>query len=127
MERLRNLVLVSLLLVQEAELTSQGLSSGHMPNAINIPFTDVLNARTKTILPPDQLRVYFECKNIDGNTPIVTSCGTGVTAAVIDAALTEAGYSEEGRKLYDGSWTEWASRVEDDEGLIMKIKAKAKN
>jgi len=109
-----------------AEEPRPGLSSGHMPNAINIPYTDVLNARTKTILPADQLRVYFECKNVDESTPIVTSCGTGVTAAVVDAALTEAGYPEAGRKLYDGSWTEWASRVEEDEGLIMKKKAKAK-
>jgi thiosulfate/3-mercaptopyruvate sulfurtransferase len=122
----RSLALVSALLLQKSPANLEGLSSGHMPNAINIPYTDVLNARTKTILPADQLRVYFECKNVDESTPIVTSCGTGVTAAVVDAALTEAGYPEAGRKLYDGSWTEWASRVEEDEGLIMKKKARAK-
>jgi thiosulfate/3-mercaptopyruvate sulfurtransferase len=103
-----------------SDLNTIGLSSGHMPDAINIPFTDVLNARTKAFLPKEELRVYFECKGVDENTPIVTSCGTGVTAAVVDAALTEAGYSVEGRRLYDGSWTEWASRVEDADGLIVK-------
>ena len=98
-----------------------------MPNAINIPFTDVINARTKAFLPAQELRVYFECKGVDADKPIVSSCGTGVTAAVLDAALTEAGYPEQGRRLYDGSWTEWASRVKDDEGLIVKkTKAKAK-
>jgi thiosulfate/3-mercaptopyruvate sulfurtransferase len=108
----------------DANLT--GLSSGHMPQALNIPFTDVLNARTKAILPPEQLKVYFDCKNIDPNSPIVTSCGTGVSAAVLDAALNEAGYSPLGRRLYDGSWTEWASRVEPEEGLIEKKEKKDK-
>jgi thiosulfate/3-mercaptopyruvate sulfurtransferase len=91
-----------------------------MPKSINIPFTDVLNARSKAFLPADQLRVYFECKDVDPKKPIVSSCGTGVTACVIDAALTEAGYPEEGRKVYDGSWTEWAMRTKDTEKLIVK-------
>jgi thiosulfate/3-mercaptopyruvate sulfurtransferase len=91
-----------------------------MPKSINIPFTDVLNARSKAFLPADQLRVYFECKDIDTSKPIVSSCGTGVTACVIDAALTEAGYPEEGRKVYDGSWTEWAMRIDESEKLIVK-------
>jgi thiosulfate/3-mercaptopyruvate sulfurtransferase len=97
-----------------------GLPSGHMPNAINIPFTDLISARTKTFLPSDELRMYFELKGVDPKKPIVASCGTGVTAAVIDAALTEAGYPEEGRRLYDGSWTEWAQRVKPEEKLIFK-------
>ncbi|KAF2666553.1 Rhodanese-like protein [Microthyrium microscopicum] len=97
-----------------------GISSGHMPSAINIPFTDVLSARTKAFLSPEELRVYFECKNVDPKKPIVSSCGTGVTACVIDAALTEAGYPQEGRKVYDGSWTEWAMREEEVKDLIVK-------
>lgn len=94
-----------------------------MPDSINIPFSDVLSARTKAFLPAKELRVYFECKNVDPKKPIVTSCGTGVTACVIDAALTEAGYPEEGRRVYDGSWTEWASRKEESEGLIVQGKS----
>jgi len=99
---------------------SAGLSSGHMPKAINIPFIEVLSARTKALLSVDELRGYFECQNVDPTKPIVSSCGTGVTACVLDAALTEAGYPEEGRKVYDGSWTEWAMRAEEKEGLIVK-------
>jgi thiosulfate/3-mercaptopyruvate sulfurtransferase len=94
-----------------------------MPKSINIPFTDVLNARTKAFLPAQELRVYFECKNVDGKKPIISTCGTGVTACVLDAALTEAGFSEQGRRVYDGSWTEWASKVEDDEKLIVQGKS----
>jgi thiosulfate/3-mercaptopyruvate sulfurtransferase len=91
-----------------------------MPGSTSIPFTDVLNARTKAFMPPAELKVYFETKNIDPNKIIVSSCGTGVTACVLDAALTEAGYPEAGRRVYDGSWTEWASRAKEDEGMIVK-------
>ncbi|KAF2436814.1 Rhodanese-like protein [Tothia fuscella] len=100
----------------------EGLSSGHIPNSISIPFSDVISARTKALLPGPELKLYFETKNIDPNKPIIASCGTGVTAAVLDAALTEAGYPEEGRKIYDGSWTEWAQRVKPEEELIVKKK-----
>jgi thiosulfate/3-mercaptopyruvate sulfurtransferase len=93
-----------------------------MPKAINIPFGDVLNARTKAFLSADELKVYFDCKNVDHKAPIVSSCGTGVTACVLDAALTEAGYPNEGRAVYDGSWTEWASRTDEKEGLIVEGK-----
>jgi thiosulfate/3-mercaptopyruvate sulfurtransferase len=91
-----------------------------MPGSISIPFSDVISGRTKTFLPAEELKLYFETKNINPKKPIVASCGTGVTAAVLDAALTEAGYPEEGRQLYDGSWTEWAQRVEPEEELIKK-------
>ncbi len=83
-----------------------GLESGHMPGSISVPFSELLDPVKKTILPGDQLRKIFEAKGIDPQRPIITSCGTGVTAAVIDAALSEAGYGDEGkRRLYDGSWT----------------------
>ncbi|TAQ84948.1 hypothetical protein B7494_g6735 [Chlorociboria aeruginascens] len=83
-----------------------GLPSGHMPGSINISFSDVLDPTTKTILPAEQLREIFKSKGIDPQRPIINSCGTGVTAAVIDAALSEAGYGDESkRRLYDGSWT----------------------
>lgn len=83
-----------------------GLESGHMPGSINIPVSELLDPVKKTILPGDQLRRIFESKGVDPDRPIINSCGTGVTAAVIDAALHEAGYGKESnRKLYDGSWT----------------------
>lgn len=89
-----------------------------MPGSISIPYTDVLNARTKAFLPSSELQVYFETRNINPSKPIISTCGTGVTACVLDAALTEAGYAEKGRRVYDGSWTEWASRVTPEENLI---------
>ncbi|TVY16849.1 putative 3-mercaptopyruvate sulfurtransferase [Lachnellula arida] len=98
-----------------------GLSSGHMPDSISLPVSDLLDPVKKTILPGDQLRKIFESKGVDPNRPIISSCGTGVTAAVLDAALSEAGYGEESkRRVYDGSWTEWAQRTSPSDGLIIK-------
>ncbi|KAJ1327812.1 thiosulfate/3-mercaptopyruvate sulfurtransferase [Microdochium nivale] len=99
----------------------EGLSSGHMPGSINIPSSAVLDPTTKAFLPKDQLKKLFEEKGVDPSKPIVSSCGTGVTAVVIDTALEEAGYgSAESRRIYDGSWTEWAQRVKPEESLIIK-------
>ncbi|KAG9238024.1 putative thiosulfate sulfurtransferase TUM1 [Amylocarpus encephaloides] len=98
-----------------------GLSSGHMPGSISVPMSELLDPVNKTLLPGDQLRKIFESKGVDPIKPIINSCGTGVTAAVIDAALSEAGYGDESkRRLYDGSWTEWAQRVPPSDGLIIK-------
>lgn len=97
-----------------------GLESGHIPYSISLPVTSLLDPETKTLLPADQLRALFQAKGIDPAKPIISSCGTGVTAAVIDAALAEAGFPEEKRRIYDGSWTEWAQRVRPGEGLIRK-------
>jgi thiosulfate/3-mercaptopyruvate sulfurtransferase len=82
-----------------------GLESGHMPGSISVPASDLLDPVKKTILSGEELRKVFESKGVDPNRPIISSCGTGVTAAVIDAALSEA-YGDEGpRRVYDGSWT----------------------
>jgi thiosulfate/3-mercaptopyruvate sulfurtransferase len=84
----------------------EGLSSGHMPGSISVPVSELLDPVKKTILPGEQLRKIFEAKGVDPERPIINSCGTGVTAAVIDAALAEAGYGDESkRRVYDGSWT----------------------
>ncbi|OMP82357.1 putative 3-mercaptopyruvate sulfurtransferase [Diplodia seriata] len=98
-----------------------GLSSGHIPSSISVPVPELLDPKTKTYLPAAELKRILEAKGIDPSKPIISSCGTGVTAAVIDAALAEAGFSEETRQVYDGSWTEWAQRVQPDEGLIVKV------
>ncbi|KAL3418106.1 rhodanese-like domain-containing protein [Phlyctema vagabunda] len=98
-----------------------GLSSGHMPGSISVPMSDLLDPVSKTLLSPEELRKVFEGKGVDPNKKIISSCGTGVTAAIIDAALSEAGYGEEqNRRLYDGSWTEWAQRVKPSDNLILK-------
>ncbi|KAK2623622.1 hypothetical protein QTJ16_006803 [Diplocarpon rosae] len=98
-----------------------GLESGHIPGSISMPISELLDTTSKAILPADQLRKVFESKGIDPKKPIINSCGTGVTAAVIDAALSEAGYGTESqRRLYDGSWTEWAQRIKPSDNLIIK-------
>ncbi|KAL2010842.1 hypothetical protein VTN00DRAFT_3560 [Thermoascus crustaceus] len=98
-----------------------GLSSGHMPGSKSMPFQELLDPETKTLLPGPELRKIFEAKGVDPAKTIISSCGTGVTAAIIETALGEADYGEtRERRLYDGSWTEWAQRVSEDSGLIRK-------
>ncbi|KAL8859713.1 MAG: hypothetical protein Q9178_003828 [Gyalolechia marmorata] len=83
-----------------------GLSSGHMPGSINVPISELLDPKTGALLPGEELRRLFVFKGLDPEKPIISSCGTGVTAAVIDAALGEADFGRpEARRLYDGSWT----------------------
>lgn len=99
----------------------EGLSSGHMPGAINIPFDTVLDPETKAFLPKEKLKEIFEQKGVDPTKPIISSCGTGVTACVLDTALDLAGIgAPEKRRVYDGSWTEWAQRVKPSDSLIVK-------
>ena len=99
-----------------------GLSSGHIPGSVSIPHSELLDPETGALLAGDELREIFKSKGVDAGKPIITSCGTGVTAAVIDAALGEAKYGrEDDRRLYDGSWTEWAQRVSDRDRLIRKL------
>ena len=69
-----------------------GLSSGHVPGSINVPHSELLDPKTGALLPGHELRQVFESKGINPEKPIISSCGTGVTAAVIDAALGEAGF-----------------------------------
>ena len=67
-----------------------------MPGAINIPFDAVLDPKTKAFLPKDQLQKLFQEKGVDPDKPIISSCGTGVTAVVIETALEEATEPDEG-------------------------------
>lgn len=83
-----------------------GLSSGHMPGATSIPFTELVeDGRLK---PAEKLREYFSTKNIDLQQPITTTCGSGVTAAVIALSLEVVGAPNVA--LYDGSWAEYAQQ-----------------
>ncbi|KAF4589434.1 hypothetical protein GQ602_003323 [Ophiocordyceps camponoti-floridani] len=99
----------------------EGLSSGHVPGSINVPFTAVLEPETKAFPSPDRLRAILKELGVNPEKPIISTCGTGVTACVVDTALDVAGYgSPESRRVYDGSWTEWAQRVQLSDNLIWK-------
>jgi thiosulfate/3-mercaptopyruvate sulfurtransferase len=85
-----------------------GLSSGHMPGATSLPFTDLVeNGRLKSA---EDLRQIFTAKGVDREQPIITTCGSGVTAAVIALGLKIAGATQV--SLYDGSWAEYATQPE---------------
>jgi thiosulfate/3-mercaptopyruvate sulfurtransferase len=86
-----------------------GLPSGHMPGAVSLPFTELL-AADGTMKDPAALRAIFAARGADGARRMVTSCGTGVTACVLALGALRAGLPEPA--VYDGSWTEWASRPE---------------
>ena len=80
-----------------------GIRSGHMPGARNLPYSAL--SENGNLLPKDRLRKVIEDAGIDLSKPVVTSCGSGVTAAVITLALESLGHTQ--NRLYDGSWTEW--------------------
>jgi thiosulfate/3-mercaptopyruvate sulfurtransferase len=81
-----------------------GLSSGHMPGSFSVPFTEL--AEDGRLRSAEALRVIFESKGIDIERPVTTSCGSGVTAAVVLVGLEVAGAKRV--SLYDGSWAEYA-------------------
>jgi thiosulfate/3-mercaptopyruvate sulfurtransferase len=82
-----------------------GIRSGHIPGALNLPYNDLFDAATGTMKPLDELRTAFAGAGVDTTKPIVTSCGSGVSAAVLTLALYRLGV--ENTALYDGSWSEW--------------------
>lgn len=90
----------------EADEPRPGLRRGHMPGALNVPWTDlVVKGQLKTT---DELLGIFARQGVSLHRPIITSCGSGVTAAVVTLALATLGASDV--TLYDGSWSEWGGR-----------------
>jgi thiosulfate/3-mercaptopyruvate sulfurtransferase len=83
-----------------------GLPSGHMPGAFNLPYTRLIeNGR---LVEPDRITAAFTQAGVDVEKPVITTCGSGVTAAILWFALDAIGKPP--RSLYDGSWAEWGSR-----------------
>jgi len=82
------------------------LLSGHMPRSFNVPFDRLIeNGRLKS---REKIAAAFTSVGVDLDKPIITTCGSGVTAAVLTFALDALGKEPKG--LYDGSWAEWGSR-----------------
>jgi thiosulfate/3-mercaptopyruvate sulfurtransferase len=88
----------------EAPEPRAGLRAGHIPGAKNVPYATLLNADA-TMKSPAELRAVFEAAGVDLSKPAITSCGSGVTAAVLSLALERIGHRN--HALYDGSWAEW--------------------
>jgi thiosulfate/3-mercaptopyruvate sulfurtransferase len=84
-----------------------GLRAGHIPGSLNLPYNNLFDASTGTMKSLDQLRAAFLGAGAKLDAPIVTSCGSGVSAAVLTLALYRLGV--ENPALYDGSWTEWGA------------------
>lgn len=90
----------------EAPEPRPGLRAGHIPTSLSLPFNKLLNT-DGTMRGEDEIKALFEEAGMDPEAPVIASCGSGVTACVLAAALAVAGNDQ--AIVYDGSWTEWGS------------------
>ena len=86
-----------------------GLRSGHIPSAKNLPYGDLVRP-DGTVRPVDELRARFRGAGVDLEKPVITSCGSGVSASALALGLELLGHR--GYAVYDGSWTEWGGRTD---------------
>jgi len=101
----------------EAPEPRPGVRSGHMPGALNVPSTELVE--DGRLVAPERIKQIFAAGGGDLDKPVITSCGSGVTAATLWFALDAIG--KEPQALYDGSWSEWGAR--DDLPIEPKPKA----
>lgn len=81
-----------------------GMRGGHIPGSKNVHYSSLLNA-DKTMKSPEETRAIFEAAGVDLSKPAITTCGSGVTAAILSLAMARMGKDD--HSLYDGSWCEW--------------------
>lgn len=84
--------------------------SGHIPGSLNLPFNTLIDPDTSTIRPGNDLTARLSASGIDPDRPVITTCGSGVTACVLALAMHLTGKDDVA--IYDGSWTEWGSRTD---------------
>jgi thiosulfate/3-mercaptopyruvate sulfurtransferase len=92
----------------EAVEPRPGLRSGHIPGSLNLPWGEVVTAGE--MKPKDDVKILLARAGVDFTRPVITTCGSGVTAAILLLALKTAGKSDV--VLYDGSWAEWGARLD---------------
>jgi thiosulfate/3-mercaptopyruvate sulfurtransferase len=81
------------------------LRGGHIPGSLNLPYDELIDPKIRTVLPAEQLAQRFAAAGINRDKPVVTSCGSGVTACVLAFGLYLLGWPD--ASVYDGSWSEW--------------------
>jgi thiosulfate/3-mercaptopyruvate sulfurtransferase len=82
-----------------------GLRSGHIPGSLNLPYDELIDPETRTLLPAEELARRFAAAGLARAKPVVTSCGSGVTACALAFGLHLLGWPD--AAVYDGSWSEW--------------------
>ena len=86
----------------------ENLKSGHIPNSFNLPYLDLLSKDKKTLKNKKEIKKLFLKSGINLDKPIITTCGSGITASILVFALHLLGKKD--FSVYDGSWTEWGSK-----------------
>ena len=103
------------------EADPRGLAPGHIPGSKNLPFDQLLNA-DGTFKGKEEIKAAFDAAGVDPSKPLVTTCGSGITAAVL--AFGAAMLGREDVALYDGSWSEWGLRPDTEKEIGAACKTK---